>query len=542
MDVNHLLAAARGFPRAAGDPPGEPAGDKRAGVFRAKQMTRSGKLLKNAVANVARGSSAALVALLLPPFLTRAMSVEAYGAWALVLQLSAYIGYLDFGIQTAVGRFVAYTHQKGDTAHRDQIVSTSLVALTAAGLLGLAASVGAAILLPHLFPQIPAALARDARVALMLVASSLAVGLPASVFNGIFIGLQRYEVPAVILAGSKALSAVLLVLIVRHGGDLARMGAAMAAVNLAAYGLQYLLYRKLAPAIRASMRLFSRAAGKELFDYCLSLSVWSFAMLLVTGLDVLLVGYFEFRAVAYYSVAATLVVFLAGLQNAVFGVLIPASAEQSAREAAADLGVSMITATRYGAFLLLLTGLPLVLFARRIVAAWLGPEYALHGTAVMQVLVAANMIRLSAVPYIMMLLGTGQQRLVILTPLLEGFSNLLASLIGGYLFGAMGVAIGTLVGAAVGVGGNIVYNMRRTVRIEFRMSDYLRDGLFRPMVCALPLMLCTIALQKTPDLSPAAEYSCAFAALTLTAILGWRWGLVGAERAKLRSLRLAAQS
>ena len=63
-------------------------------------------LLKNAMANVVRGSAAALVAILLPPFLTRLMSSEAYGAWSLVLQLSAFVGYLDFGIQTAIGRFV----------------------------------------------------------------------------------------------------------------------------------------------------------------------------------------------------------------------------------------------------------------------------------------------------------------------------------------------------------------------------------------------------------------------------------------------------
>ena len=36
------------------------------------------------------------------------MSADSYGAWSLVLQLSAYVGYFDFGIQTAVGRFVAH--------------------------------------------------------------------------------------------------------------------------------------------------------------------------------------------------------------------------------------------------------------------------------------------------------------------------------------------------------------------------------------------------------------------------------------------------
>ena len=89
-------------------------------------------LLKNAAANVIRGGAASVVAIALPPFLARLMSADSYGAWSLVLQLSAYVGYLDFGIQTAVGRFVAHANEKGDAAHRDRLVSTAFAALATA--------------------------------------------------------------------------------------------------------------------------------------------------------------------------------------------------------------------------------------------------------------------------------------------------------------------------------------------------------------------------------------------------------------------------
>src|SRR5437016_660034 len=152
-------------------------------------------LLKNAMANVVRGSAAALVAILLPPFLTRLMSSEAYGAWSLVLQLSAFVGYLDFGIQTAIGRFVARTGANGDTEHRHRILSTSMAGLTAAGAIGFIGIAGLAFLMPHIFQQLPQLVLGDSRRALVLVGGSLAIGLPCSVLNGIFVGLQRYEVP-----------------------------------------------------------------------------------------------------------------------------------------------------------------------------------------------------------------------------------------------------------------------------------------------------------------------------------------------------------
>jgi O-antigen/teichoic acid export membrane protein len=494
-----------------------------------------GILVKNAVANVSRGSASAIVALILPPFLTRLMSPDAYGTWALVLQISAYVGYLDFGIQTAIGRFVAHSNETKDAEQRDRIVNTSLAALAVAGVIGLVAVALAATFLPDLYGQMPRALVGDAQIALVLVASSLALGLPASTFNGIFVGLQKYEVPAVIIGGSRLFSAVLLILVVRAGGNLASMALTVATVNLVSYILQYIAYKKIVPGIRLSMRLISRKAGKDLLEYCFSLSVWSFAMLLVTGLDVLMVGYFQFAAVAYYAVAATLITFLAGLQNAVFSVLIPSTAVEHARGNAEQLGAIMVTATRYGSFLLLLTGLPLILAAKPILTVWVGSSYASGGEKILQVLVIANMIRLSAVPYVSALIGTGQQRLVVVTPLLEGLVNLIASIIGGYLLGALGVAVGTLLGAVVGVMGNFLYNMPRTVSIQFNFSHYVGWGLLRPLACATPVASVVLLRNYVHELA-IPGFALAFMA---SICLVWHLGLIGSERQRLRSFALA---
>jgi O-antigen/teichoic acid export membrane protein len=499
-------------------------------------------LLKNAAANMVRGGAAAFVALFLPPFLTRLMPSDAFGAWSLVLQLSAFVGYLDFGIQTAIGRFVAHANEKGDSEFRDRIVSTSLAVLTAAAALGILGSIGLAIFMPHIFHQLPPLLLGDSRWALVLVGSSLGVGLPCSLFNGIFVGLQRYEVPAAVIGGSRVISAVFLVLIVRHGGSLAQMGAAVAAVNLASYGLQYLLYRNMAPRMRFSSQLVSRRVGRQLFDFCLSLSIWSFAMLLVSGLDVALVGHFEFEKVAYYAVAATLTVFLAGIQNAVFNVMIPSTAVLQARGNSNQLGQVMITATRYGSFILLLMGLPLIFAAKSILTIWVGGSYAAQGARILQVLAAANILRLSAVPYVMTLIGTGQQRLVTISPLLEGISNLIVSVICGFYFGAIGVAIGTMVGAMVGVASHFVYNMPRTVEVKFAIAEYIRDGLLRPLVCALPLTSIVLLFRLSGFYDPTTSYAALVTALMATAVLIWRCGLVGAEREKLRTRHFAAEA
>src|SRR5271166_706722 len=493
-------------------------------------MTSNLTILKNAFANVVRGGAAALVAVLVPHFLTQALSPNAYGAWALVLQLSAYVAYLDFGIQTAVARFVAHATELKDSRYRDSIVSTSFFSLAGSGLL---AFIGALILaagLPILFRHLPLALLHDVRMALILVAGSLAIGLPSSVFNGIFVGLQRNEVPAIIIGSSRLLSAGSIIWIAHIGGTLTQLACAVASVNVASYIVQYMLCCHSVPDINLSPRLVSKAALFELLDYCFSLTIWSLGLLLVTGLDLTIVGIYHFEDVAYYSVAATAITFFAGFYNAIFSPLIPAAAVLHARGDDRSLGRMVVTASRYGMMLLLVTGLPLIFGASRFLRLWVGPTYASRAALFLQILVAANILRMCITPYIGALIGTGQQRLVVLTPMLEGITNIVCSLVAGYFWAAVGVALGTLIGAIIGLAGVLCYNMRRTVAIRVDVLEFLRDSLLRPLLCTVPVFIAAFLLH---DLQPRPLI---FATAVLMSLgFGWSFGLTSQDRLTVRS-------
>lgn len=494
------------------------------------------RIVKNAGANVARGMASAVIALVLPPLLTRSMTPDAYGSWALVVQFSSYIAYLDFGIQTAIGRFVAYANERSEEEYRNRIVSTAIAALTFAGLLGLIVIALAAILLPRVFPNMPADLLGHARIALLLVAGSLAVGLPFSAFNGAFMGIHRYDIPAVTIGGSRILGAALLVLVVRHGGGLVGMGMAWAGANLLAYAVQYAIYRGLAAGISLRPSFVTREAFRELFDYCLSLSIWSFASLLVAGVDLILVGVFQYQEVAYYAVAATLIMFLAGLQSAIFNALLPSSAALHARGKSGALGRMLVTSTRYGTFLLFVTGIPLLLWTADILRIWVGPVYAAHAVIYLRILVIANMVRLSATPYSVLLMGTAQQKLAMSSPIIEGATNLVASVIGGHWFGALGIAVGTLIGSIIGVFIHFARNLKRTTEIQISTGEFLRNGLLGPVVCVVPLLACAAWSSVAPGLFRSAIVLPP--AFLLTALLAWRWGILESEREWLKSQML----
>jgi O-antigen/teichoic acid export membrane protein len=500
-------------------------------------MTRKKEILvfaKNAIANLGRGGISAIVALLLPPFLTRSLSHDAFGAWSLVLQLAAYVGYFDFGIQTAIARFVAYSTERGDFEYRNRIVSTAFTLLAISGgiaLLGISILV---IFMPEIFRQINGSMVGDIRLALFLVGGSLALCLPSSTFAAIFVGLQRNEIPAAIISLPRLIGAALVVVVVRFGGGLPSMAAVIASANFLTFALQYMAYRRWVPGIRIALSNFSSLIIREMVDYCFSLTVWGVGLLLVTGLDLTIVGAYRFGEVAYYALAATLVTFFNGLFGAIFGAMGSTAAVMHARGDGLGLGRLVSTTTRIGMLLLLASGLPLIFGAQHILSFWVGTAYAQHAVPLLQLLVFANILRTCVSPYIIAMISTGEQRRIIFVPLIEGVVNLVGSLIAGYYWGAIGVAFGTLLGSFVSIGGHLLYTMHQSVAIELHVRDYFRDSLLRPMACAVPFFLVGTLWARIEKPLPLWSSILILAiGAVVSGYLVWMVGLVSSERRKL---------
>src|SRR5271168_4066873 len=145
-------------------------------------MSRKRKLLQGSASNLARVLLSMLVSLLLPPFLVHRMSTAEYSAWVLILQMSAYVGLLDLGLQTAVGKFVAEYDAVRDRATSTRILSTSFGILSIAALAGAVAISILTWRVPELLHQMPIALVKSVREGLLAVGLSVSLALPFGVF------------------------------------------------------------------------------------------------------------------------------------------------------------------------------------------------------------------------------------------------------------------------------------------------------------------------------------------------------------------------
>ena len=294
------------------------------------------RVLQGSALNLSQMVLSLAVSLVLPPFLVHHMQPAEYSAWVLILQLSAYVNYLELGMQTAIGKFVAEFHAVGDTKSIAGVVGTAFSILSTAAALGLVAVGIIAWQVPRLFHQMPVHLVHEVRLGVLSVGSTTAILLPFSVFVAIFIGLQRYVVPAVVQSVGRVLSALAVIVLLLMHGSILQMAMLISFLNILTAAVQYFCWHRYARAdVPFAYFSFQRRFASRLAEYCGVLSLWTIGVLFVSGLDTTIVGHFDYRNTGYYAVAGSATNFMLLIVGNMLGPLMPAlSSVQGSRSPA----------------------------------------------------------------------------------------------------------------------------------------------------------------------------------------------------------------
>jgi O-antigen/teichoic acid export membrane protein len=498
-------------------------------------MMFGSRILKNISANAARATVVGLVALILPSYLTHHLPVQVYAAWVLILQLGAYVSYLDLGIQTGVSKFVAQYDATGDHVEAGRHASAGFALMTLAGLLGLGLTSLLAWWVPKLFAAMPVTLYREARISLLLVGASLSFALVCAVYSAIFLGLQRYWIPTTITVVNRVSFTVCVLLVVAFHGNLIAMGLAVALVNVATGVMQILAWRTEAAHIRVSIHAVRYHVVREVARFCSLQSLWILAMLCITGLDIMIVGHYDYLQTAYYSIAALPTSLVVVVVSSMLGPLMPASSALSTRESSAVMGALLGKFTRYTTLLLLLTGLPLIVCGFPVLRVWVGPLYAAHSINYLRILVFANIVRNLGAPYATMVIATDKQEAATVVGICEAAVNLGSSIWLASRYGAIGVALGTAIGSFVSVLLHFAISMHYTrASLAISRSRLFLTGLLRPSITAIPSVLLLPFLLARDHAAVTPILGIIWGVSTVS--LGWYTGLNINERKYLLNL------
>jgi O-antigen/teichoic acid export membrane protein len=449
------------------------------------------KILQGSAANLLQMALAFGVSLIVPHFLVHRMQQAEYSAWVLILQISAYVSYLESGVQTAVGKYVAEYHAAGDTQASARVAGSAFSILSIAGAIGIAAIVVLALETPRIFHQVPVNIVAPMRLGILAIGCTSALMLPFTVLQGIFIGLQRYAIPAILTGTGRVASAIAIIALLLLHGTLSELALLIAGFNILTMLAQWYCWKCYASAeVPLPVFLLDRVVARRLLEYCWVLSIWMVGSLFISGLDTAIVGRYDFHKTGFYGVAGSATNFMLLIVGNALGPVMPAISSVQGQRTAGQLGTLLVRVTRYCTLLLMVLAIPLLIAGYPLLRLWLGPVYATGSVHFLAILVVANVVRTIGYPYALAVVATGSQRLATLAPVAEAIINFITSLLLVRTMGAIGVAIGTLVGAFVGLSIHLLVSMRLTMQvIAVDRLQLLLHGILRPALCALPTLL-----------------------------------------------------
>lgn len=343
------------------------------------------KIASNAVWNLAGQILPIGIAVLAIPLLISKMGVERFGFLSLAWALVGYAGLFDFGISRAMTRIVARYLAEGDSARAMHSAKVGTTMMLIFGLVVALIVGGCAAPIVRGWLHVPAALEQEAISGLMVLAISIPVVLLTAAYRGILEAWQAFRPLNIIKIFMGLLTYLGPLAVAYFSPRLEYVLASMTLMRLvAAYLHAHVCFRECGRIL--PWQSMDRPTVKELFSLGGWISVSNIVSPLMTYMDrFILAGLAAVQVVAYYATPFDMVTKVLVFPYSVMAVLFPIIAGQGNDKESSRKTYSVTIR------LLFLSMFPvvfsIVLWAEPLLQLWLGNDFAVNSSLIMQILI-----------------------------------------------------------------------------------------------------------------------------------------------------------
>jgi O-antigen/teichoic acid export membrane protein len=408
-------------------------------------MSKDKKIVSSVALNWVSMATSMAVMFFLSPFIVHHLGSIAYGVWTIVVSATNYMSLLDLGLQGAVIRYVAGDSAKGEHLDSSRTVSAALAIRFGIGLGVILVSISLGSLLPHLF-HIPAELQRQARWAMVVTGTSLAISLTFGVFSAVLAGLHRFDLTSAVAMSQVVLRAIGVVYLLRAGHGILALAACELGVNVLAQAALARLSFQAYPRLRLLVELPRRDLIRKLWQYSVYAFAINIAQQVIYYTDNLLVGAFlSATAVTYYAIGGGLIEYLRQIVGKLTTTFVPLASRLEAEGKQAQLHSLLINGTRASLAVSLPIGVALFFRGHTFISLWMGPQYAQVSAQVLQILLISTVLTCGNSVSGNIAYGLGVHRPVAFWVAGEAFANVALSIVLVKKLGIYGVAWGTMI-------------------------------------------------------------------------------------------------
>ena len=221
-----------------------------------------------------------IVVFLVTPIIVHRLHDLRFGIWLFISSITAYLTVGDFGVKSAIIRFVARYDGLRDDDGINRVINTSSAILSCVAAVVLVITLMAAWLW-RLPSSIPAEFVREARWFFVLSGIQVAVLFPISVPQATLAGLGRFPLRNALSIISLLVRHAALVAVVLLGGGLIGVGLVLLANCALDYCMATWAVRRCFPAFSRSRRFIDREMFRTIYGYGVHMFAGDMASLII---------------------------------------------------------------------------------------------------------------------------------------------------------------------------------------------------------------------------------------------------------------------
>jgi len=384
-----------------------------------------------------------VVSFFVSPIIVHRLGNEHYGIWTLIQSVTGYFGLLDFGLNTAIVRYISMYRARNEFQKANEVYCTAYIFFTIISTVIIFLSLVISIFFKDLFH-----IQSFNRSYLFLVFIVVGIGLAfGTLFSPLLATLraqQEHLMINIIYNSSLLITNVLIVILLLNGYNILML----AVISILSLFLQelcmYIIIRKKYGYLQFHLSDSSKTMLKQICGYSVYSFIISISLRLLFYTDSIVIGSFiNVSEITFYAIPSQIVDHIEKFLWAMISVFIPIISSHDAVGNDEKNKKLYILGTKYTMILAVPIIFVLLTNGPNFITLWMGVEYGIRSAWVFRILLIGYGFGFSQLIAHGILKGISKHKVYSYILLGEAIANLLLSIALAPSYGIEGVAIGT---------------------------------------------------------------------------------------------------
>ncbi len=448
------------------------------------------KLVGNAGLQITGSIVVTLINFLSLPYIVSRLGESAFGVYAYTAIIHGYLAFLDLGISTAMIKYVAESHARGERERTSLLINTAMWSNLAMGLAGGVLLFAASRWIASVALHVPDDLLPAAITVFRIAAVSFLLNMATGIFSSLPAALQKFGLVNLLKIIFGVLNVAIMIGVLYAGCDVVAMMAACTALILIMVIVYAWLCMRLVEGYRPRAE-FDSAEFRDMFRFGVFTLANRLNTLLLTQMDRFLIGLFlPIEMLTFFIIPATFAGYILKVPLIVLQVLFPLVSEiqsihENPREA---LRAIQLRGSKYFTLYVLPLCILTATYSRAILTLWVGPEIAAQSSRILQLLAIAYFI--SSTHYVpsTILNGIGKPQINAYILPVAGVLNLALCLLLIPRYGINGAGYSLLISMSAVIPAFVVWTQARFIGVK--LTEYAWQVIIRPLGVGLVTAAC----------------------------------------------------